>query len=204
MKPTPASSTHCATPSAERSIATPSASSTSAEPHSEEMERLPCFATRAPAPATTSAAIVEMFTLPDRSPPVPHVSIAASAFTRTLCSCIVRRHAAISSAVSPLARIPKRKAPVCPGVASPESIARIAAAAAGAPTSSRRASASSTSGHENSVMGAKYRCAPGARDDRLAEVDAAGLRDERGMRDRAAGLELRVAERHDERAVARD
>ena len=45
----------------------PSASRTSAEPDFEEAERLPCFTTRAPAPAATIAAIVEMLTDIERS-----------------------------------------------------------------------------------------------------------------------------------------
>ncbi len=68
-----------ATPIGPSSIATPSASSTSAEPQRDDAARLPCFTTRAPAPAAISAAIVETFTVPERSPPVPHVSIAPSA-----------------------------------------------------------------------------------------------------------------------------
>ena len=52
----------------------PSASSTSAEPDCDDAERLPCLTTRAPAPAATIAAIVEMLTDIDRSPPVPTTS----------------------------------------------------------------------------------------------------------------------------------
>ncbi len=48
-------------------------------PACDDAARLPCFTTRAPAPAATSAAIVETLIVPDRSPPVPHVSIAPSA-----------------------------------------------------------------------------------------------------------------------------
>ena len=40
----------------------------------DEAERLPCLTTGAPAPAATIAAIVEMFTDIDRSPPVPTTS----------------------------------------------------------------------------------------------------------------------------------
>ena len=56
------------------SIFTPSASSTSADPQRELNERLPCLATRTPAPATTSAAAVETLNVPPPSPPVPQVS----------------------------------------------------------------------------------------------------------------------------------
>ncbi len=61
-----------------RLIFTPNASITSAEPHFEVMLRLPCFATRTPAPATTKAVAVEMLNVPLASPPVPQVSTSAS------------------------------------------------------------------------------------------------------------------------------
>ena len=55
-------------------IFTPKASNTSAEPQRELAERLPCFATRAPAAEATIAAAVEMLKVPLSSPPVPQVS----------------------------------------------------------------------------------------------------------------------------------
>ena len=58
------------------SSCTPRTSSTSAEPDLDDDARLPCLTTRAPAPAQTRAAIVEMFTLESRSPPVPTMSRA--------------------------------------------------------------------------------------------------------------------------------
>ncbi len=57
---------------------TPSASITSAEPHLELMLRLPCLATRTPAPAIVRAVAVEMLKVPLVSPPVPQVSTRAS------------------------------------------------------------------------------------------------------------------------------
>ena len=57
---------------------TPRASITSAEPHFELMLRLPCLATRTPAPAVTKATAVEMLKVPEASPPVPQVSTSAS------------------------------------------------------------------------------------------------------------------------------
>ena len=57
---------------------TPSASITSADPHLELMLRLPCLATRTPAPAITRAVAVEMLKVPLVSPPVPQVSTSAS------------------------------------------------------------------------------------------------------------------------------
>src|SRR5258707_12046366 len=47
-----------------KSILTPRASITSAEPHLEVMPRLPCLATRTPAPAIVSAAAVEILNVP--------------------------------------------------------------------------------------------------------------------------------------------
>ena len=57
---------------------TPRASITSAEPHFEVMPRLPCLATRTPAPAIVSAVAVEILKVSLASPPVPQVSTRAS------------------------------------------------------------------------------------------------------------------------------
>ena len=48
--------------------------STSEAPDNDETRRLPCLAMGAPTEAATSAAIVEMLTECDRSPPVPTTS----------------------------------------------------------------------------------------------------------------------------------
>ena len=53
---------------------TPSASKTSALPHRLDTARLPCLATRTPAPASTIAAAVETLNVCAPSPPVPQVS----------------------------------------------------------------------------------------------------------------------------------
>ena len=45
-------------------------------PHCDDAPRLPCLQTGTPAPATTSAAIVETLIECERSPPVPTTSIA--------------------------------------------------------------------------------------------------------------------------------
>src|SRR6266542_537624 len=120
MKPRPTSSTHAATCSGPRSIFTPRASSTSALPHALEAARLPCLATRAPAAAAAMADTVEMLKLFDRSPPVPHVSIAPSV-TRTWTAAARRPAAkpAISSTVSPRTARAARSAPSWAAVASP-------------------------------------------------------------------------------------
>ena len=67
-----------ATPAGPRSITTPSASRTSAEPAADDAARPPCLHTLAPAPATTSAAMVDTLIDRLRSPPVPQVSTTSS------------------------------------------------------------------------------------------------------------------------------
>src|SRR6266508_3465928 len=120
MNPIRASRTHDATPSGPRSILTPSASSTSALPQALEAARLPCFATRPPAPAVTSAASVEMLMLFERSPPVPTTSIApSSTCTRTAFARRADANPATSSGVSPRMLRAASSAPSCAGVASP-------------------------------------------------------------------------------------
>ncbi len=93
---------------------TPSASSRSAEPHLLVLERLPCLATAQPAPAATSAAVVETLKV-EGPPPVPAVSTRSSRFVATGAASarIVRASPTSSGTVSPLARRAIRKAPVC-------------------------------------------------------------------------------------------
>ena len=78
QKPMPTSRTQRPTPSGPRSMTTPSDSSTSTDPHFEDAARPPCFATRAPAAAVTIAAMVDTFTVPAPSPPVPQVSTSGT------------------------------------------------------------------------------------------------------------------------------
>ena len=113
---------------------TPSASSTSAVPHCEDAARFPCLHTGTPAPATTNAAIVEMFTECDLSPPVPTMSIVRFAISagRSTRADALRTSASIpsnSTALSPLVRRPMTRAAICAEVASPSSTVRIAARA---------------------------------------------------------------------------
>src|SRR5262249_38357370 len=163
QNPMPASSTQRATPSGPRSITTPNASRTSAEPHADDAARLPCFATRTPAPAATSAARVEMLTVPDRSPPVPHVSTTgppgpSSGMSTVWANCsIVRASAASSADVSPLARSATAKPAIWASVASPARIVAMACSASSGGRSSRRRSRPVTAGHSvvgGAVMGA--------------------------------------------------
>ena len=77
-------------------------SSTSALPHRLDTERLPCFATFAPAAAAMTVAPVLMFTEPMPSPPVPTMSRRSPA----VGTCMQRARMAFarpatSSAVSP-------------------------------------------------------------------------------------------------------
>ena len=81
MKPKPSSSIDSRDPLRRRGRArSRAASSTSALPDCDETERLPCFATPAPAAAATSAAAVEMLNVLPPSPPVPAVSTRSSRF----------------------------------------------------------------------------------------------------------------------------
>ena len=109
---------------------TPRASSTSALPQRDEAARLPCLATGQPAPATTSAAAVEMLKVPARSPPVPQVSTAGvRSGTGTAWSRIDLTIPVSSSTVSPLIRSAASKAPIWAGVATPSNISSITARA---------------------------------------------------------------------------
>ena len=101
---------------------TPNASSTSALPTLPEIARLPCFATRAPAPANTSAATVEMLNVPASSPPVPTMSITPGpASTVTMCSRMARANPASSDAVSPFTRSATKNAPTAASCMPPSS-----------------------------------------------------------------------------------
>src|SRR5262245_22233574 len=73
-KPMLASVRQRSTVAGEAVTLTPSASNTSALPDLLDTDRFPCLATRTPQAATTSAVQDEMLKVPDRSPPVPHVS----------------------------------------------------------------------------------------------------------------------------------
>ncbi|MFO8076351.1 MAG: hypothetical protein R6T85_09565, partial [Egibacteraceae bacterium] len=58
-KPMPTSRTHCSTTAGGASMFTPSACRTSALPKLLEAPRLPCLATGTPAPAATTAEVVD-------------------------------------------------------------------------------------------------------------------------------------------------
>ena len=58
------------------SVFTPKADNTSAAPDFDDKARLPCLAMGIPHAAVTIEAPVEMFNVPDPSPPVPTMSIA--------------------------------------------------------------------------------------------------------------------------------
>ena len=117
----PASRMQRAILSGVRSILTPSAVSTSAAPEREDSARLPCLAIGTPAPATMSAAQVEMLNEPEASPPVPTTSMASGgALTRSIFARMAETAPVISSTVSPRTRSAMRRPPICEGVASPD------------------------------------------------------------------------------------
>lgn len=148
----PASRTHRATPSGVISSATPSASRTSAEPEAELAARPPCLQITPPAPATTKAAVVETLMLWLRSPPVPHVQIAAfrvasSSGTETPNSSIVDNTVASSPTDSPLVRMPTANAAIWPDVASPRRISENAARSNAGSSSPPAVIRDNTAGH---------------------------------------------------------
>src|SRR5438132_2352361 len=137
-----------ATPTGPSSTATPRAPRRSAEPQADDAERLPCLATRAPAPAATKAASVDTLMVHDRSPPVPQVSSSGpSTSTRSAYRSIVRTRAAISAGVSPLARRAMANPAIWAGVARPSRIVARAPPASPAVSSSPRISLASSGGH---------------------------------------------------------
>ena len=123
MNAQPAASSTAGSRSSATSTFTPSACNTSAAPVLELSARLPCLATFTPAPASTKVTAVEMFKLPDASPPVPTTSIAsAGATTRVIRLRIARTAPAISATVSRRTRIAITSPAICAGVASPDMI----------------------------------------------------------------------------------
>ena len=105
----------------------PSAPSTSDEPDDELAARFPCLTTGTPDAAATTAAMVDTFTVPNRSPPVPTMSsTAGSTGSGSAASRIASRKPTISSTVSPFARRATRNPPSCEGVAEPDITCRIA------------------------------------------------------------------------------
>ncbi|GIU99327.1 MAG: hypothetical protein KatS3mg014_0943 [Actinomycetota bacterium] len=95
-----------------------------------------------------------MLNVPARSPPVPTTSTTGpGASTGVANSSIVRTSPSISSAVSPFVRSAMRNPPICPGVASPAMIERIAAAASSAVSEAPEDRRESTCGHRSRSMG---------------------------------------------------
>ncbi|OPZ52641.1 MAG: hypothetical protein BWY91_02232 [bacterium ADurb.BinA028] len=107
----------------------PRASRTSADPERLEAARLPCLTTETPAAAHTIAAMVEMFTVWARSPPVPTTSrLSSGAWMRVAWASISSARPRISSTVSPLACSAMRKPAIWEGVAPPLMISPMAQA----------------------------------------------------------------------------
>ncbi|MFN7916955.1 MAG: hypothetical protein U0Q55_16550 [Vicinamibacterales bacterium] len=137
-KPMPASARHRSTTGGAAETFTPSTSNTSALPERLETERLPCFATRTPAAASTIAEQVEMLNVPDRSPPVPQVSNTGSnrRDSDTAWARIVRARPTISCGRSPFMASPTRKPAIWASPARPSMTSAIAAEASSAVRSS--------------------------------------------------------------------
>ena len=88
---------------------------------------MPCFTTGAPAPAATIAAIVEMFTDIDRSPPVPTMSSTRPGTCSGVAwAYIASTSPSSSSIVSPLLRRATANPAIWAGVASPPRISPMA------------------------------------------------------------------------------
>ncbi len=118
----PASPRHGPIADGGRSTTTPSSSSRSAEPQADDAARLPCLATGTPAPATTSAAIVEMLTVlaPVAAGAAGVDHPARAPRPRPPRRASPRRGPATSSGVSPLARSATTNPATWAGVASPD------------------------------------------------------------------------------------
>ena len=122
---------------------TPSASKTSALPHRLDTDRLPCLATVTPHAATTIAAADEMLNVPERSPPVPHVSNTSPGGVAQLHRVLAHRPREADDLRRPLAFHHERRQaapPAPPGAARPSMTSRIAAAASSVVRSSWRTS----------------------------------------------------------------
>ncbi len=144
----PASPATRATSSADRSSRMPRRSRTSALPALLEADRLPCLTTVTPAPAATIAAIVEMFTENDRSPPVPTTSsVRPSTASGVAWAYIASTRPCTSSTVSPFERRATAKPAIWTGVALPARISPIAQAAWSPDRSVPLTRPVSTSGH---------------------------------------------------------
>src|ERR1035438_5100014 len=105
-------------------IAIPNASSRSALPQRLDMERLPCLATRTPAPAATNAAMVEILKVDAQSPPVPQVSSSGSPpgpqSMGAATSRMARANPTSSSTLSPFIRKATRNAAIWGWLAWPQ------------------------------------------------------------------------------------
>ena len=112
-----------ATCSASRSSRIPSASSISEEPVFPEADRLPCFKTGTPAAAVRIEAMLEMFTVPIKSPPVPTMSTAwFPVSSLRLLESIASTRPEISSSDSPFWRKPISSATIKPSSVFPAMI----------------------------------------------------------------------------------
>src|SRR5439155_627992 len=148
---------------------TPRASITSAEPFFELMLRLPCFATRTPAPATTNAVAVEMLNVALAEPPVPQVSTSASRqvpltstvelrwrFNGVAAARMASANPTISSTVSPFMCSATSRAAICASVHLPDRISAVTARAPSRDSDSRQSAMRCSASR---IMGAGIRVA---------------------------------------------
>ena len=146
----PTSSRQAARTAVGRLILTPSASMTSAEPHFELILRLPCLATRTPAPATTNAVAVEILKVPrgvaagaagvDQRVAFRAADVQGGVFVKGQRLAAARMASAkptISSTVSPFMCRATSKAAICASVALPEKISVMTARASSRVSDSR-------------------------------------------------------------------
>src|SRR5918999_4067896 len=205
----PASPATSATRSGVRSRRTPRASSTSADPDIDDADRLPCLTPRAPAPAATIAAIVEMFTDIDRSPPVPTTSSSRpGTLIEWPAASIASASPETSSVVSPLTRRPTASPASWEGVASPANTSPSAHRACSTLRSCPATRVESTSGHVmvTGGLGGRRHARLQQRDHCLGELDRVDRVGYGGLGARPGGQPrvLRAADEHQDRRAPVD
>ncbi|OBG80874.1 hypothetical protein A9X05_20355 [Mycobacterium sp. E3298] len=139
---------------------TPSASSVSAPPASDDDARLPCLTTGTPAAATTIAAMVDKLKVLAPSPPVPTMSTAPEAMSRTPAGSgrawlsMTSASSLTSAEVGTFIFIATAKAATWAGLASPDMIWAMAQAAWPRGRSWRSVNRPRIRGHDGAVPAA--------------------------------------------------
>ena len=105
----------------------PSTSSISDDPVFPDADREPCFITGMPAAEARMEAMLETFTVPTKSPPVPTISNASFPVSnKTACLSMTSTRPASSETVSPLERSANINAAISASLESPAMICDIA------------------------------------------------------------------------------